>query len=85
MAGSQGMMRSKFGASEMRLNMLDTFVPLEYPVTVYRDVWDARQVRVVKILKMVETDLHNHRRRSMTRLLTWSSQANGQRLCTTLR
>ena len=44
MAGSQGM-RSKFGASEMRLNMLDTFVPLEYPVTVYRDVWDARQVR----------------------------------------
>ena len=50
MAGSQGMMRSKFGASEMRLNMLDTFVPLEYPVTVYRDVWDARQVRVVKCL-----------------------------------
>ena len=67
MAGSQGMMRSKFGASEMRLNMLDTFVPLEYPVTVYRDVWDARQVRVVKILKMIETDLHYHRRRSTTR------------------
>ena len=43
MAGSQGMMRSKFGASEMRLNMLDTFAPLEYPVTVYRDVWDVRQ------------------------------------------
>ena len=38
-------MRCKFGASELRLNMLDTFLPLEYPVTVYRDVWDARQVR----------------------------------------
>ena len=50
MAGSQGM-RSKFGASEMRLNMLDTFVPLEYPVTVYRDVWDARQVRADNILR----------------------------------
>ena len=66
MAGSQGMMRSKFGASEMRLNMLDTFVPLEYPVTVYRDVWDARQVRVVNILKMIVILLY-HRRRSMTR------------------
>ena len=66
MAGSQGMMRSKFGASEMRLNMLDTFVPLEYPVTVYRDVWDARQVRLVKILKMITFILY-HRRRSMTR------------------
>ena len=66
MAGSQGMMRSKFGASEMRLNMLDTFVPLEYPVTVYRDVWDARQVRVVNILKMVVILLY-HRRKSMTR------------------
>ena len=66
MAGSQGMMRSKFGASEMRLNMLDTFVSLEYPVTVYRDVWDARQVRVVNILKMVVILLY-HRRRSMTR------------------
>ena len=66
MAGSQGMMRSKFGASEMRLNMLDTFVPLEYPVTVYRDVWDARQVRLMNILKMVVILLY-HRRRSMTR------------------
>ena len=44
-------MRSKFGASEMRLNMLDTFVPLEYPVTVYRDVWDARQVTADNILR----------------------------------
>ena len=44
-------MRSKFGASEMRLNMLDTFVPLEYPVTVYRDVWDARQVRADNTLR----------------------------------
>ena len=66
MAGSQGMMRSKCGASEMRLNMLDTFVPLEYPVTVYRDVWDARQVRAVNILKMIVILLY-HRRKSMTR------------------
>ena len=46
-------MRCKFGASELRLNMLDTFLPLEYPVTVYRDVWDARQVRHYLIYKTV--------------------------------
>ena len=35
--------RSKFGASEMRLNMLDPCLPLEYPLNVYVDVFDARQ------------------------------------------
>ena len=35
-------MTSKFGASEMRLNMLDTCVPLEYPVNVFSDVLDTR-------------------------------------------
>ena len=35
--------RSKFGASEMRLNMLDPCLPLEYPVNVYEDVLDGCQ------------------------------------------
>ena len=36
-------MKSKFGASEIRINMLDTCVPLEYPVNVHRDVYDSCQ------------------------------------------
>ena len=36
-------MRCKFGASELRLNMLDPCLPLEYPVNVYKDVFDPRE------------------------------------------
>ena len=35
--------RCKFGASELRLNMLDPCLPLEYPVNVYKDVFDPRE------------------------------------------
>ena len=36
-------MSSRFGASEMRLNLLDPSLPLEYPVNVFYDVFDKRQ------------------------------------------
>ena len=49
-------MSSKFGASEMRLDLLDPCVPLEYPVNVYSDVFDRRQaVQYNKLAGLLET------------------------------
>ena len=42
--------RSKFGASEMRLNMLDPCLPLEYPLNVYSDVLAGSQASEVSHL-----------------------------------
>ena len=35
--------RAKFGASEVRLNLLEPSLPLEYPLNVYSDTLDSRQ------------------------------------------
>ena len=35
--------RAKFGASEVRLNLLEPSLPLEYPLNVYADTLDGRQ------------------------------------------
>ena len=35
--------RAKFGASEVRLNLLEPSLPLEYPLNVYADTLDSRQ------------------------------------------
>lgn len=35
-------MNSRFGTSELRLNLLDASLPFEYPVNVYSDVFDPR-------------------------------------------
>ena len=49
-------MSSKFGASEMRLDLLDPCVPLEYPVNVYSDVFDRRQAaQYNKLAGLLET------------------------------
>ena len=35
--------RAKFGASEVRLNLLEPSLPLEYPLNVYSDTLEGRQ------------------------------------------